>query len=54
VQRLSTLCYFATPRAGSEASRLPGTLRSRRQKGRRVGVATTKYVMARRRMHCME
>jgi len=35
VQRLSTLCHFATPHAGTHASRLPGgTLRSRRQKGR--------------------
>jgi len=35
VQRLSALCHFATPRAGTQASRLPGgTLRLRRQKGR--------------------
>jgi len=35
VQRLSTLCHFATPRAATHVSRLPGgTLRSRRQKGR--------------------
>jgi len=44
VQRLSALCYFATPRATTHASWLAGgTLRSlKKAKGAGVGVTTTK------------